>query len=116
MVGHSVPVVNASSDTLRERLEELVAIGPTGRQEIGRASRGLSSEIDERLRRALEQRDGDVRKPQRSVGRGSVRVERDRFFQQLRGALAVGDSPPKQQVPRAEEAFVCRGVGGMFRR
>ena len=37
--GLPVPIVNASSETLRDRLEELVEMGPSARGEIGRASR-----------------------------------------------------------------------------
>jgi O-antigen/teichoic acid export membrane protein len=43
--GIEVPIVNASSDTLQARLAELVAMGPTGRQEIGRASRTYVEEV-----------------------------------------------------------------------
>jgi O-antigen/teichoic acid export membrane protein/glycosyltransferase involved in cell wall biosynthesis len=37
--GVSVPVVNASAETIHARLAELVELGPTGRGEIGAASR-----------------------------------------------------------------------------
>jgi O-antigen/teichoic acid export membrane protein len=37
--GLPVPLVNASSESLQDRLAELVAMGPAGRDEIGRASR-----------------------------------------------------------------------------
>ena len=43
--GLPVPVVNASADTLRDRLEELVALGPDGRGEIGAASRAYVERV-----------------------------------------------------------------------
>ena len=43
--GLTVPIVNASADTLYDRLAELVAIGPAGREEIGRASRAYVERV-----------------------------------------------------------------------
>jgi O-antigen/teichoic acid export membrane protein len=43
--GVHVPVVNASADTLQERLEALVALGPDGREEIGAASRAYVEQV-----------------------------------------------------------------------
>ena len=37
--GVDVPVLNTTKDTLRDRLEELIEMGPDGRREIGEASR-----------------------------------------------------------------------------
>jgi O-antigen/teichoic acid export membrane protein len=43
--GVPVPVVNASADTLRDRLEELVALGADGRGELGAASRAYVERV-----------------------------------------------------------------------
>ena len=43
--GLPVPIVNASSETLRDRLEELVEMGPSARGEIGRASRAYVERV-----------------------------------------------------------------------
>ena len=43
--GLPVPIVNASADTLHDRLAELVALGPSGREEIGRSSRGYAERV-----------------------------------------------------------------------
>jgi glycosyltransferase involved in cell wall biosynthesis len=43
--GVEVPLVQASAATLRTRLEELVAAGPEGRAEIGRASRAYVERV-----------------------------------------------------------------------
>jgi len=43
--GVEVPIVNATASTLRDRLEELVALGADGRAEIGRASRGYVERV-----------------------------------------------------------------------
>ena len=40
-----MPIVNASTVTLRDRLEELVAMGPAGREEIGQASRAYVEHV-----------------------------------------------------------------------
>jgi len=43
--GLPVPLVNASAETLHDRLAELVALGPAGRDEIGRASRAYAEHV-----------------------------------------------------------------------
>ncbi|MCZ7589087.1 MAG: oligosaccharide flippase family protein [Gaiella sp.] len=43
--GLPVPIVNASAETLHERLAELVALGPSGREEVGRASRAYAERV-----------------------------------------------------------------------
>lgn len=43
--GLPVPLVNASAETLHDRLAELVALGPSGREEIGRASRAYAERV-----------------------------------------------------------------------
>ena len=43
--GVPVPIVNATSETLRARLEELVDLGPAGREELGRASRAYVERV-----------------------------------------------------------------------
>ena len=43
--GLPVPIVNASAETLHDRLAELVALGPSGREEIGRASREYAERV-----------------------------------------------------------------------
>ena len=43
--GLPVPIVNATSETLGTRLEELLAMGTSGRQELGRASRRYVEEV-----------------------------------------------------------------------
>ena len=40
-----VPIVNATADTLRERLDELVSLGIDGREEVGRASRAYVERV-----------------------------------------------------------------------
>ena len=41
----SVPIVRATAATLRDRLEELVEMGPAGREEIGQASRAYVEQV-----------------------------------------------------------------------
>ena len=43
--GVPVPIVNASAETLHGRLAELLALGPAGREEIGRASRAYVEQV-----------------------------------------------------------------------
>ena len=43
--GVEVPVVNTTHDTLHERLAELVAMAPSERNEIGRASRAYVESV-----------------------------------------------------------------------
>ncbi|HET9938290.1 MAG TPA: oligosaccharide flippase family protein [Gaiella sp.] len=43
--GVPVPIVNATAGTLQERLEELVALGASGRDEIGQASRAYVEQV-----------------------------------------------------------------------
>ena len=43
--GVQVPLVRATAVTLRERLQELIAAGPSGREEIGRASRAYVERV-----------------------------------------------------------------------
>jgi glycosyltransferase involved in cell wall biosynthesis len=43
--GVDVPIVNASPETLRERLAELIALGPEGRRRIGAASRAYVERV-----------------------------------------------------------------------
>ena len=43
--GVPVPIVNATAGTLQERLEELVAVGASGRDEIGQASRAYVEQV-----------------------------------------------------------------------
>jgi len=52
--GLPVPIVNASADTLHDRLAELVALGPSAREEIGRASRAYAERVHD-LDRVTEQ-------------------------------------------------------------
>jgi O-antigen/teichoic acid export membrane protein len=52
--GVPVPIVNASAATLEERLAELVALGPDGREEIGRASRAYAERVHD-LERVTDQ-------------------------------------------------------------
>lgn len=44
-LGVDVPIVGATGDTLRARLEELVAAGPEGRRRIGAASRAYAEQV-----------------------------------------------------------------------
>jgi O-antigen/teichoic acid export membrane protein len=43
--GVPVPIVNATAGTLQERLEELVSLGASGRDEIGQASRAYVEQV-----------------------------------------------------------------------
>ena len=43
--GVDVPILNATKDTLRGRIEELLAIGPAGRRSIGAASRAYAERV-----------------------------------------------------------------------
>ena len=43
--GLPVPIVNASAETLHDRLAELVALGPSDREEIGRSSREYAERV-----------------------------------------------------------------------
>jgi glycosyltransferase involved in cell wall biosynthesis len=51
--GVKVPIVNATAETLRARLEELVATGPDGRAAIGAASRAYAERVHD-LERATD--------------------------------------------------------------
>ncbi len=44
-LGVDVPIVSASAETLRNRLEELVAAGPEGRRRLGAASRAYAEQV-----------------------------------------------------------------------
>lgn len=52
--GVPVPLVNASKDTLEERLAQLIALGPDGRAQIGRASRAYVEQVHD-LERVTDQ-------------------------------------------------------------
>ena len=79
-----VPIVNATADTLRERLDELVALGAEGREEVGRASRSYVEQVHD-LERVTD----------RLVDLYAAVLEPSR----VRGAVAIPTAPPAEAGP-----------------
>ena len=79
-----VPIVNATADTLRARLDELVSLGVDGREEVGRASRAYVEQVHD-LERVTD----------RLVDLYAAVLEPSR----LRGAVAVPTAPPAEAGP-----------------
>ena len=72
--GVPVPIVNATAGTLQERLEELVALGASGRDEIGQASRAYVEQVHdlELVTDRLVELYESVLEPSPRAGRGAA--------------------------------------------
>ena len=118
--GVDVPVVNASAETLRARLEELVEMGPAGRREIGEASRGYVERVHdlERVTDQLLELYEHVLEPARARPREAAPAEP---AGDLPTALPLADSALDATVPPdpvAVSAGTTRtaGLGSQLRR
>ncbi len=106
--GVQVPIVNTTHDTLHERLAELVAMAPSERNEIGRASRAYVEHVHDLERvtdRLVELYDAVL---ERAVARRTpVEAPHDRP-----DALALGEGD-LETVPPAEGGAGASAVGGL---
>ena len=119
--GLPVPVVNASSDTLRDRLAELVAMGPEERGELGRASRAYVEEVHdlERVTDRLLDLYASVLEP--AVDRHATVVVPAEPAPDLPPALPLGDTAldpgaPPGPVDLPSAAGRPSGLGSQLRR
>jgi O-antigen/teichoic acid export membrane protein len=114
--GVRVPVVNASADTLRERLEGLVAMGPDAREEIGAASRAYVEQVHD-LELVTDQLIGlyeTVAEPR--VERHSTVVPSEPPSEPTL-ALPLGDTDLDGAVPpETEQPALPGGLGRQLRR
>jgi O-antigen/teichoic acid export membrane protein/glycosyltransferase involved in cell wall biosynthesis len=120
--GLPVPVVNASAATLRERLEELVALGPSGREEIGQASRAYVERVHdlERVTDRLVELYATVLEPARkAVATVTVPAQ---STSDLPAALPLGDTELHTAVPAEPDlsgtapTATSAGLGQQLRR
>ena len=116
--GLPVPIVNASAETLGEQLAELVAMGPAGREEIGRASRAYVERVHdlERVTDRLVELYDTVLEPSRE--RRAVLVPADAA--DLPSDLPLGQGEVETVSPRgagaAPAAPQVGGLGAQLRR
>jgi O-antigen/teichoic acid export membrane protein/glycosyltransferase involved in cell wall biosynthesis len=101
--GLPVPIVNASSETLRGRLEELVEMGPAARGEIGRASRAYVERVHDldRVTEALLGLYATVTEP--AAARRATVVAPSQPSSDLPAALQLGDTDLDTAVPTGAE-------------
>jgi O-antigen/teichoic acid export membrane protein/glycosyltransferase involved in cell wall biosynthesis len=101
--GLPVPIVNASSETLRGRLEELVEMGPAARGEIGRASRAYVERVHDldRVTEALLGLYATVTEP--AAARRATVVAPSQPSSDLPAALQLGDTDLDTAVPTDAE-------------
>jgi O-antigen/teichoic acid export membrane protein len=112
--GLRVPVVNASADTLPERLEELVALGPDGRAEIGAASRAYVEHVHD-----LDLVTDQLLALYDTVGERRATVVPSRRAAEPAPALPLGDTDLDGAVPAEtgrEAPAVAGGLGRQLRR
>jgi O-antigen/teichoic acid export membrane protein len=120
--GIEVPIVNASSDTLQARLAELVAMGPTGRQEIGRASRTYVEEVHDLDRVTDQLLDLYATVLERARDRHATVVVPSEPATDLPPALPLADTAldatvPVEPVPAEQVATAPpAGLGAQLRR
>jgi O-antigen/teichoic acid export membrane protein/glycosyltransferase involved in cell wall biosynthesis len=119
--GMPVPIVNASADTLGERLAELVELGPMGRREIGLASRAYVERAHdlERVTDQLLDLYATVTEPAHERG-PTVAVPSEQRIEPA-SALQLGDAdlegavPPDTELEPLEPA-TSAGLGRQLRR
>ena len=113
--GLPVPIVNASSETLRDRLEELVEMGPSARGEIGRASREYVEQVHDldRVTDALVDLYATVAEP--AVERHATAVVPSQASADLPPELSLGDTDLDTAVPGDPELVRRRARGGAGR-
>ena|GEM_PF-67834 len=113
--GLRVPVVNASADTLQERLEELVALAPDGRGEIGAASRAYVERVHdlEVVTDQLLDLYDTVAEPR---GERDATVAPSPRATEPAPALPLGDTDLDGAVPPESERPVPAAVGGLGRQ
>jgi O-antigen/teichoic acid export membrane protein/glycosyltransferase involved in cell wall biosynthesis len=116
--GLPVPIVNVTADTLRERLEELVALGPGGRGELGEASRAYVERVHdlELVTDRLVELYESVLEP--AAERHATTVAPSRPRPDPVPALPLGDSDLDGAVPETERvpASATGGLGHQLRR
>ncbi len=120
--GLPVPIVNASSETLRDRLEELVEMGPSARGEIGRASREYVEQVHDldRVTDALVDLYATVAEP--AVERHATAVVPSQASADLPPELSLGDTdldagvPTDPELSAAERGAAPAGLARQLRR
>ena len=120
--GLPVPIVNATSESLYTRLEELVEMGPTGREEIGQASRAYVEQVHdlERVTDQLVELYETVLEPRRASRAAAVAPAGPPS--DLPPVLPLGDTgldaaAPGAEIPAAERlAGDASGLGSQLRR
>ena len=120
--GLPVPIVNASSETLRDRLEELVEMGPSARGEIGRASREYVEQVHDldRVTDALVDLYATVAEP--AMERHATAVVPSQSSADLPPELSLGDTELDTAVPgdaglsAAERGTAPAGLARQLRR
>jgi O-antigen/teichoic acid export membrane protein/glycosyltransferase involved in cell wall biosynthesis len=122
--GVDVPVVNASAETLHERLAELVDAGPSGRAEIGTASRAYVEhvhDLDSVTDRLLDVYSAVMETAGRSARRVLAAPRRSEPSSDLPPALPLGDTELEGAVPPGPafadgEGASASGLGQQLRR
>jgi O-antigen/teichoic acid export membrane protein len=120
--GLTVPLVNATHETLHERLAELVAMGPGERGELGRAARAYVERVQDldRVTDSLVELYDHVLKPSRE--RRPTLVVPSEPAEDLPPALPLSDSdletdvPPDSALADPTGAAVDGGLGAQLRR
>jgi O-antigen/teichoic acid export membrane protein/glycosyltransferase involved in cell wall biosynthesis len=120
--GLPVPIVNASSETLRDRLEELVEMGPSARGEIGRASRAYVEQVHDldRVTDALVDLYETIAEP--AAERHATAVVPSQASADLPPELSLGDTdlgtgvPTDPELSAAERGAAPAGLASQLRR
>jgi len=117
--GVDVPILNATKETLRGRLEELLEIGPDGRRTIGAASR----EYVERVHDAEQVTDrmldlyASIAQTAASSARAPARPVAAATETVISPAVEAGSAgPPSTQLRRLRNQSLIYGLGGLVSR
>ncbi len=110
--GLPVPIVNASADTLHDRLAELVSLGPSGREEIGRASRDYVERVHDldRVTDQLLDVYGSVLEPPREQ-HAAIAVPTKEQPPDLPPALPLADDELDSTLPAGPGLAAAGGEG-----
>ena len=110
--GLPVPIVNATSENLYTRLEELVEMGPTGREEIGQASRAYVEQVHdlERVTDQLVELYETVLEPRRASRAAAVAPAGPPSDLPPCSRSATRDSTPPLRAPRSRPRNGSRGT------
>ncbi len=115
--GVSVPVVNTTHETLHDRLAELVAMPPSEREEIGRASRAYVEQVHD-LERVTDRL---VELYDTVLERAPERRAREEAPPERQPALALGEGdletvPPAERPAAPTAEATPGGLGAQLRR